>query len=58
MIVGVIVSAIAGGLAGLMVSIWHGLGWGYALLFYTLGGVVAVVGYVAVRLSRDHNKRV
>lgn len=52
MLVGVLVSAISGGVTALAVSLVHGNGLLHAVLSYPLGGALAIVAFSALRFSR------
>ena len=52
MIIGMLLSAISGGATALAVSLVHGNGVLHAVLSYPLGGMLAIVAFVALSLSR------
>ncbi len=53
MIVGVLLSAISGGATALAVSLVHGSGMLHALLFYPLGGMLAIMAFAALSVRRQ-----
>lgn len=52
MIVGMVVSAISGGVTGSVVSLMHGNGLLHAVLSYPLGGVLAIMSFVTWSVAR------
>ncbi|MDZ4310141.1 MAG: hypothetical protein U1A24_06260 [Cypionkella sp.] len=53
MIVGVLMSAISGGITALAASLLHGNGILHALLSYPLGGMLAIIAFTALSLRRQ-----
>ena len=48
MIVGVLLSAISGGVTALAVSLLHGGGLLHAVLSYPVGGMIAIIAFTAL----------
>lgn len=57
MIVGMVVSAISGGVTALAVSLAHDAGALQAALSYPLGGMIAVMAFAAVAFGRQTSDR-
>lgn len=53
MLVGVLLSAISGGVTALAASLVHGNGVVSALLSYPLGGMLAIMAFAALSLRRQ-----
>ena len=53
MVVGVLVSAIAGGVAGVGMSLGANHGVAHAIVSYPLGGLLAVMTFLAMSLTRQ-----
>ena len=54
MIVGVLFSAISGGITALAVSLVQGAGLLHALLSYPLGGMLAIMAFTALTLAQPN----
>ena len=50
MLLGLLISAISGGITGLVVSMMHGNGLLPTLLSYPLGGMLAIMTFAAISL--------